>query len=70
MTAAEDLKRDIFKVANEYDATIQEDCPVCGNGFVNLSKHMPKAHPKAWVEWKESHRKVDVQMSVWVEGSE
>jgi len=66
MSDKETLQKAIRETINEHEA-LPNYCPVCGSNVLAMSKHMSKAHPEKWSEWKANHRKVKVSRTVWLE---
>lgn len=61
----QELKEAVREVIQEHSAYPQT-CPWCGYSGM-LSHHMAKKHPDKYIEWKENHKKVNINRTVWVD---
>jgi len=59
------IRAELRDAVEEYSA-VPSSCPWCGYSRWD-PRHITKAHPEEWDEWKEDHEQVRITKSIWVE---
>jgi queuine/archaeosine tRNA-ribosyltransferase len=65
MNDAETRIRADLRDAVEEHSAVPSSCPWCEYSRWD-PRHITKAHPEKWAEWKEEHEQVTITKSIWV----